>query len=238
MEETLGRSSALIMACRKRRTTTSASGPAAFKASARRTSCGAASRLVRRPAGRRRVEQALAAVDAAGPLHDIALVDELLQHAPEALLGDFQHVEQIGDAQAGMAGDEVQHAMVGPAEAEILQDRIGVAGEIAIGEEQQFGVGERAPRRSGARPAPARRFPAGRRFASRALSAGIYVSHVDLFLACVRLIYVSHVDLIPALIRLRSPLAQFLSQRLLRSHNKALNPGRGSSGRPWSWREV
>ena len=46
IDETLGRSSALIMACRKRRTTISAPGPAAFNASARRTSCGAASRLV------------------------------------------------------------------------------------------------------------------------------------------------------------------------------------------------
>ena len=38
-----------------------------------------------------------------------------------------------------MAVDEMQHAVMRPAEAEILQDGIGVAGEIAIGEEQQLG---------------------------------------------------------------------------------------------------
>src|SRR5207249_9088899 len=43
MEETFGRSSALTMASRKRRTAASALGPAAFSASLRRTSCGAAS---------------------------------------------------------------------------------------------------------------------------------------------------------------------------------------------------
>ncbi len=38
-----------------------------------------------------------------------------------------------------MAIDEMQHAVMRAAEAEILQDRVGVAGEIAIGEEQQLG---------------------------------------------------------------------------------------------------
>jgi hypothetical protein len=33
----------------------------------------------------------------------------------------------------------MQHAMMRPAEAEILEDRVGVAGEVAIGEEQQLG---------------------------------------------------------------------------------------------------
>ena len=38
-----------------------------------------------------------------------------------------------------MAIDEMQHAVMRAAEAEILQDGVGVAGEIAIGEEQQLG---------------------------------------------------------------------------------------------------
>ena len=96
-----------------------------------------------------RIEQALATVDSSRALHDIALVDELLQHAPEALLGDLQRIEQVGDAKAAMAGDEVKDAMVRPAEAEILEDGVGIAGEVAVGEEQQLGISQQL----GIRPA-------------------------------------------------------------------------------------
>ena len=37
-----------------------------------------------------------------GLLHDEASIDELLQDAGQALLGDLQDVEQVGDAQAGL----------------------------------------------------------------------------------------------------------------------------------------
>ena len=91
----------------------------------------------------------------------------------------FKHVEQIGDPQAGMAGDEVQYAMMGAAEAEVLQNRVGVAGEVAIGEEQQFGVGQQL--RVGAAQGVARRSgacaPLG---VQRLRQRVIYVSHVDL----------------------------------------------------------
>ena len=42
-----------------------------------------------------------APVALAGLLHDPALVDELLEDAGQALLGDLQDLEQVGDAQAG-----------------------------------------------------------------------------------------------------------------------------------------
>ena len=137
MEETLGRSSALTMA-RKRRKCASVPGPAA-------STPPRAAPIAAPPAARRgpvlfsREQKALAAIGASRPLHDVALVDQLLEHAGEALLGDGEDVEQVGDAQARMAIDEMQHAMMRPAEAEILEDRVGVAGEIAIGEEQQLG---------------------------------------------------------------------------------------------------
>jgi hypothetical protein len=38
-----------------------------------------------------------------------------------------------------MAIDEMQHAVMGAAEIEIGEDRVRIAGEIAIGEEQQLG---------------------------------------------------------------------------------------------------
>jgi len=62
----------------------------------------------------------------------------LLEDAAERLLGDLEHVEQFGDLHAGIAIDEMQHAMMGAAEVELLQHLVGVADEIAIGEEQQF----------------------------------------------------------------------------------------------------
>jgi len=62
---------------------------------------------------------------------------------PRLCLVIFSASSKIGDAQTGMAGNEVQHAMVCPAEAENLARMAsGSRVEIAIGEEQQFGVGE------------------------------------------------------------------------------------------------
>ena len=53
---------------------------------------------------RRGIKKALAAVVLAFLLHDIALVDELLEHAAERLLGDVQDVEQVGDLHARDGG--------------------------------------------------------------------------------------------------------------------------------------
>ena len=49
----------------------------------------------------------------AGTLLDPAVIDELFQDPRKRLLGYFQDFEQIGDAEAGMARDEVQNAMMG-----------------------------------------------------------------------------------------------------------------------------
>ena len=87
---------------------------------------------------RRHVEQALAAVLRALLLHHVALVDQLLEHAAERLLGDVEDVEQVGDLHAGIAVDEMQHPVMGAAEAELGEHLVGVADEIAVGEEQQL----------------------------------------------------------------------------------------------------
>ena len=83
-------------------------------------------------------KKALAPVVVAGPLHDIPFIEQLLENPPQRLLGDAQHVEQIGHLEAGIAVDEMHHPVMRPAEAEGLQLMIGVADEIAIGEEQQL----------------------------------------------------------------------------------------------------
>ncbi len=84
-------------------------------------------------------QQALAAIRAARLLDDITLVDQLFEHAAQALLGDGEDVEQIDHSQPRMPVDEMQHPVMRPAEAEILEDGVGIAGEIAIGEKQQLG---------------------------------------------------------------------------------------------------
>ena len=49
---------------------------------------------------RRHEQQPLAAVLRALLLHDVTLIDQLLEHAAERLLGDVEDVEQVGDLHA------------------------------------------------------------------------------------------------------------------------------------------
>jgi len=91
-----------------------------------------------RLARRADIQQALAAIVGALLLHDIAFVNQLLEDATERLFGDLQDVEQAGDFHAGVAVDEMQDAMMGAAEAELGQHFIGIADEVAIGEEQEL----------------------------------------------------------------------------------------------------
>ena len=87
---------------------------------------------------RRQLQQALAAVAVAGVLHDEALAHELAQHARQALLGDAQDGQQVAHAHLRMAADEIDHAVMRPAEAVARQHRVGLGGEIAIGEIEQL----------------------------------------------------------------------------------------------------
>ncbi len=84
------------------------------------------------------VKKALPAVVIAGFLDDIALIEQLLEHPAERLLGDAQYVQQVGDLEAGIAVDEMHHPVMGAAEAERLELMVGIADEVAVGEEQQF----------------------------------------------------------------------------------------------------
>ena len=109
------------------------------------------------------VEQALAAVGLAGLLFDIAVVDQLAQHAGKALLGDFQDIEQVGNRHAGLEVDEIQDAVVGPAETLPFKQCISIADEVTVGEEEQAHDVERHGRLAGLRQ--------------------IYVSLVDIYFA-------------------------------------------------------
>ena len=82
----------------------------------------------------------------------MAAVDQLLEHARQALLGDLQNVEQFGDRQARLAVDEMQHPVMGAAKAVVCEDLVRIGGEIAIGEEEQLDDGEVDAVLAGERP--------------------------------------------------------------------------------------
>src|SRR5690348_4841344 len=111
-------------------------------------------------------EETLPAVALAGALLNEALAHELAEDARQALLGDLQNVEQFADAHLRMAPDEIDHAVMRAAETIAHEHRIGLGGEVAIGIEQEldalpdFVLAE---------------------IDRRVL--GLYVRHVDLFLA-------------------------------------------------------
>ena len=113
------------MPARKRRARLAATGAEFVEHAADALGLQAGKLHRQRLAGRADIEQPLAAIVGALLLHDVALVDELLEHAAERLLGDFQNVEQLGDLHAGIAIDEMQHAMMRAAEAELVQHLSG-----------------------------------------------------------------------------------------------------------------
>ena len=97
-------------------------------------------------------QQPLPLVALAGPLDDVVLIDQLLEHAPERLLGDPQDVQQVRHLQARIAMHKVDHPMMGAAEAELLQHFVGVADEVPVGVEQQLDdVPDRLARAGGRR---------------------------------------------------------------------------------------
>ncbi len=99
------------------------------------------------------------------------------------LLGDFQNIEQLRHAQTRVPVDEMQHPMMGAAEAVLGQNLVGFAREIAIGEKQQLRASDKLIPALGVllRPAYA---PLGRAWNTAAAGPiSRYVSHVDLFAA-------------------------------------------------------
>src|SRR6266436_6634956 len=84
------------------------------------------------------VEQPLPAVSGARVLDDEPLLHELAENAAQALLGDLQDIEQLPDRHLRMAPDEMDDAVMGPPETILREDRIGLGGKIAIGEEQEL----------------------------------------------------------------------------------------------------
>ena len=110
-------------------------------------------------------------------LHHEALIDQLLEHAAERLLGDVEDLQQVGDLHAGIAVDEMQHPVMGAAEGELAEHLVRVADEIAIGEKQQFDdVPDRLRGRRRRRGASHRALGKG-----GGLGVHIYVSHIDIF---------------------------------------------------------
>ena len=78
------------------------------------------------PALRGREQKPVPAVGHARPRLDEILIDEILHHAVEALLGDAEDVEQPGDRHARLARHEMEHPMMRAAEPVVREQPVGV----------------------------------------------------------------------------------------------------------------
>ena len=84
------------------------------------------------------VEKPLAPVVRALARLDETAVEQLLEDAVEALLGDLENVEQRRDGEAWTPVDEMQHPVVRAAEFIFLQQTVRVLHEVSIGEKKQL----------------------------------------------------------------------------------------------------
>src|SRR5262249_55485272 len=82
---------------------------------------------------RGQLEQPLPPVTRARPLQDELLPHQLTKDTVQALLGDAQNAEQLGDRHLWMATDEMDDSMMRPAEPIPRENRIGIGGEVPIG---------------------------------------------------------------------------------------------------------
>ena len=87
---------------------------------------------------RRRIQQTLSAVFRALLLRNVSLVDQLLEHATERLFCDVEDLKQVGNFDARVAVDEMEHPMVRATEAQLKEHLIRITDEIAVGKKQKF----------------------------------------------------------------------------------------------------
>jgi len=86
----------------------------------------------------RQLEETLPPIPQTRPLEDELSLNQLSEDSVQALFGDSQNFQQLGDGQLWMASDEMDNAMMGAPETVSSEDRIGLRREIAISEEQQL----------------------------------------------------------------------------------------------------
>lgn len=79
-------------------------------------------------------KKTLPAVRIAGLLNDIAFVQKLLEDPAKRLLCNSKHIQQIGNLQPRIARHEMHYPVMSPAEAELLQDMIGVPDKVPVSE--------------------------------------------------------------------------------------------------------
>jgi hypothetical protein len=84
------------------------------------------------------VEQALAAIGGADFLDDEVSGLEIGEDAAERLFGDGEQAEQFTDGQAGFAGDEIERAVMGAAQAFFGEQGIGAANQAGVAEVEQL----------------------------------------------------------------------------------------------------
>lgn len=157
------------------------------------------------------IKQALSAILSAGAGLDKSQIEQLLENAVQALLGDLQNVEQGGDGEPGPTADEVQHAMVRAPEIIIFEQAVSVADKVAVSEKEEFDEIEhrfihanfvRPPSGAGRRLSGKDRFLSGRLTVHAAPHADFVLrprwvadrspNHIGMAR------YVSYIDIIPA----------------------------------------
>ena len=135
---TLARSSWSIIASRNSVAERRASGDSPLRTRTKRADCRrASSRASAAPLGLV-IEKPLAPVVRALARLDETAVEQLLEDAVEALLGDLENVEQRRDGEAWTPVDEMQHPVVRAAEFIFLQQTVRVLHEVSIGEKKQL----------------------------------------------------------------------------------------------------
>lgn len=89
----------------------------------------------------RDTQQPLAAIDRARTLGDEPFVDQLLEDTRQRLFGDFENIEELGDAQAGIAVDEMKDPVMGAAEIILSEHLVRITSKIPVSEEKELGTG-------------------------------------------------------------------------------------------------
>ncbi len=84
------------------------------------------------------IKFAVAAIMQPRGLHNMAGIDQLFENTRQALLGNAEHFKKFSHRHTGFAIDEIKHTVMRTAKSDLLKDQIGVGGEVAIREEQQF----------------------------------------------------------------------------------------------------
>jgi hypothetical protein len=80
----------------------------------------------------------LPSIIASGSADNISFANKFLEYGIEALLGDLQNRQQVGNCEPGITGYKMQNPVMCPAKTEILEQTVRVAHKVTICKEQKL----------------------------------------------------------------------------------------------------